>query len=371
MRYVLSIDWLKVFCVYEGEGTWEPSETVNTAPGSIAFSYKKEDYGTRCFSRLYRVRVPNAEGGIDEFAEIEATPYSDILPPYAMMVRFVNRALYLPEFWTMADALLIQNNISCRSISRVDICADFNQFETITPKDLIEGFAAKKYRHIGRGVGALYFNHGIGAEKDDHGRPVKDYGVRYTGLSFGTHASDAHVYLYDKTLELDTQGDKPWIRDTWTNAGLDVRNVWRLEVSIKSKGLKFRDKKTKTDVQIDVPLIYEDDGLDKVYHTFVTRLFAFIRNRKGITNITREPRLVLFKDRPVYDRGAIRNLSPGNRTERVLIRQLHQFADNYRGTSIFNAAESSQHLAECLAWATGLHDWYEEKQTEWEKPIHK
>lgn len=371
MKYVLSIDWLKIFCVFEGEGVWMPDEAGSNSPDSIGFTYKKEDYGTRCFSRLYRVRVPNAEGGIDEFAEIEATPYSDILPPFAMMVRFVNRTLYLPNFWEMADALLQQNNLSCRGISRIDICADFNQFETLTPKELIEGFAAKKFRHIGRGVGALYFNHGIGAEKDVYGRPVKDYGVRYTGLSFGTHGSDAHVYLYDKTLELDTQGDKPWIKDTWRNAGLDVRNVWRLEVSIKSKGLKFRDKKTKTDVQIDIPLVYEADGLDKVYHTFVRRLFSFIHNKKKISNISREPRLLLFKDRPIYERGVIRNLSPGNRMERILIRQLHQLVDRYRGVSIFEAEERSKHLAECLSWATGLHDWYEEKQTEWEKPIHK
>ena len=371
MKYVLSIDWLTIFCVFVDDGEWQPDETAHTRTTGTPFTYKKEDFGTRCFSRFYRVRMPNEEGGVDEFAEIQATPYSDILPPYAVMVRFVNRALYLPNFWTLAEDMLQQNRLSARGISRIDICADFNQFETMTPKALIEGFASKKFRHIGRGVGALYFNHGIGVEKDDHDRPIADYGVQYTGLSFGTHGSDAHVYLYNKTLELDTQGDKPWIRDTWSNAGLDVRHVWRLEVSIKAKGLKFRDKATKTDVQIDVPLIYEEDGLEKVYHTFVKRLFAFIRNRKGITNVSREPRLILFRDHPIWDRGTIRNLSPGNRTERVLIRQLFQFADRYRGFAIFDAAGTSQDLADRLAWATGLHDWYEEKQDQWEKPIHK
>ena len=371
MKYVLSIDWLNIFCVYEGAGDWSPLDGDQLAPNFVRFSYKKEDFGTRCFSEFYRVRMPNDEGGIDEFAEVQAKPYSSILPSYVVMVRFVNRTLYLPNFWELAEEFLEQNKFSCRSISRIDICADFNQFETMTPKALIEGFASKKFRHIGRGVGALYFNHGIGVEKDEFDRPIKDYGVQYNGLSFGTHSSDAHVYLYNKTLELDTQSDKPWIRDIWSNAGLDVKHVWRLEVSIKAKGLKFKDRKTKMKIEVDKEMIKDGSELEMIYFTFIRRLFSFIINKKKISNITREPKLILFKDHPVYDRGVIRNLSPGNRTERIMIRQLYQFASKYRGFAIYDAAGTSQDLADRLAWATGLHDWFEEKQDEWEKPIHE
>lgn len=367
MNYALSIDWLSIFCMYMGDGDWEPQD------GKL-FAYKRESFGTRCFSRFYRVRMRNVEGGWDEFAEVQATPYSSILPAYAMIIRFVNRVLYTPDFWELAEQFLCENNIAAEGISRIDICADFNDFASISPRALIEGFAAKKYRHIGRGVGALYFNHGIGAERDEFDRPVKDYGVRYTGLSFGTHSSDAHVYLYDKTYELITQGEKPWIRDVWRAAGLDERHVWRLEVSIKSKGLKFKDKKSGETIQIDLPKVYDTSALDMIYHTFVKRLFSFVPNRKGITNITHEAKkngLRLFDSKPSYDRGAIRNISAGNRMEKILIKNLYQFADTYRGQGIYEAEERSKHLAECLAYATGLHEWFEDKQTQWEKPIHK
>ena len=371
MIYTISIDWLTIFCIYAGDGEFTPVEYAPTE-GRPHFTYKRESFGTRCFSRFYRARIDNDEGGVDEFAEIQSCPYDgSVLPSYAVMIRFVNRSLYLPDFWDLAEELLQQNLLACNSISRIDICADFNHFETITPIALIEGFAAKRLRHIGRGVGALYFNHGLGAEKDEHDRPRPDYGVQYTGVSFGTHASDAHVYLYNKTLELDTQGDKPWIRDTWTAAGLDVRHVWRLEVSIKSGGLKFKDRKSKKDINVDVPMVMEVEGLDKIYHTFVNKLFAFIKNKPKISNITREPRIILFKDKPAYDRGAIRNLSSGNRMEKILIRTLYQFADRYRGRFIYEGRERSQGLAEDLAYATGLHMWFDDKKTEWETPIHK
>ena len=358
MIYALSIDWLSLFCLNMNPEEYLP----RTKPGRATFDYKREAFGTRCFSVFYRVRIANADGGWDEFAEVQTKPYSSILPEYAVIVRFCNRTLYLPDFWELAEEFMQQNEFACQGISRIDICADFNDFASISPISLIEGFAAKRFRHIGRGVGALYFDHKV---------VNKQYGLHYTGLSFGTHSSDAHVYLYNKTFELDTQGDKPWIRETWRNVGLDIRNVWRLEVSIKSSGLKFKDRQTKQEIKVDVPMIYEQSALDKVYHTFISKLFAFIRNRKDIVNVSREPRIVLFDSRPAYDRGAIRNLSPGNRMEKILIKNLYQFADRYRGLDIFKAQETSQHLANCLAYATDLHEWYEQKQKEWEKPIHK
>ena len=356
MIYVLSIDWLSIFCIFDGQGdTWEPVE-------SPEFSYKKEDFGTRCFSRFHRVRIANDEGGWDEFAEVQSVPYSSILPPYAIIIRFVNRILYAPNFWELAMRFLDMNQIVCRGISRIDLCADFNNFATMHPKTLIESFAAKTLRHIGRGVGALYFDHRV---------IHKEYGVNYTGLSFGTHSSDAHVYLYNKTFELDTQGDKPWIRERWKRVGLDIRDVWRLEVSIKSQGLKFKDKETKQVKEISTTDICDMPELDKIYHTYIRKLFAFIRNKKHIPNVTREPRIQLFNGEPAYDRGAISNNSPGNRMERILIKCLWNMSDTYRGHYIYNAQGEARDFARRLASSCGLYEWLENKQTEWETPIHK
>lgn len=356
MIYVLSIDWLSVFCIFNGvDDTWEPVSDPK-------FSYKRENFGTRCFSTFHRVRIANNEGGWDEFAEVQSVPYSSILPPYAIIIRFVNRMLYAANFWELANRFLELNQIEIRGISRIDICADFNQFATIDPVALIEGFAAKKYRHIGRGVGSLAFNHEV---------KNREYGVHYTGLTFGTHSSDAHVYLYNKSFELVTQGEKPWIRERWKRVGLNQREVWRLEVSIKSGALKFKDKSTGLKIEVSREMIEDDAGLDKIYHTFIRKLFSFIRNKPNIKNVTREPRIVLFEGAPAYDRGTLSNLSPGNRMERILIKSLWQMSDKYRGGYIYEAQKSARDFASRIAGATGLHEWLEQKQTEWETPIHK
>ena len=378
MTYCLNIDWLAIHCHYcptspsASETDADPRQTIaqwqpvdydeDTLGGHYPFRYKLAEYGTRQFSRLHFVSMPNAEGGRDDFAEVQSAPFSGILNRQSVIVRFVNRVLYLPDFWQLVEIFLRDNNLVFQGVSRIDICADFNDFACIAPRTLIEQFAAKKLRHVGRGVGALYFDHGV-----RHG----DYGVEYTGLSFGTHTSDARIYLYNKSKELKEVKDKPYIRDTWTAAGLDVRNVWRLEVSVKSKGCQFKCKATGKTVTIDTASASDEDELAKIYHSFVAKMFAFVQNRKGITNITREPRLPLFgSDAKCYQRAPIRNVSCSNKTQRMIIKALYQLGDLYRGASNIESADLAQSFAVNIAESTDLAGWMSEKLQEWERPTH-
>lgn len=363
LTYTLAIDWLSVHC-HCMRGVWEPSEEPtdgNNLFGRYPFRYSLAEYGTRQFARLHFVAMPNPEGGYDDFAEVQSQPHSGILNRQSVIVRFVNRALYLPDFWELANRFLRENDLEVKGITRIDLCADFNDFVTMSPLALIEGFAAKRFRHVGRGVGALYFDHGV-----KHG----EYGVNYTGLSFGTHSSDARVYLYNKSLELLTVKDKPYIRDTWTAAGLDVRHVWRLEVSIKSKGCHFKCKQSGEKIDIMPDNVSETDELAKIYHTFAAKLFAFVKNRRGITNITREPRIQLLPQVMHYQRAAIRNISSGNKMQRMVIKSLYLLGDLYRGSANVEYADLAQSFAVGIAQSTDLDEWLGEKITEWGRPTH-
>lgn len=373
MRYVISIDWLSLFCINEQPGEWAGiSDNSGTIGAAYPWQYTREDYGTRHYKHLTRVSMPNEQGGWDDFAEVQSEPCSGILNPHSIIVRFVNRVLYRPDFWQLAEIFLRDNCLRYKSISRVDICADFNDFATLSPIRLIEGFASKEFRHIGRGVGALYFDHGVrGCGCGSTGGRNAQYGVHYTGLSFGTHASDARVYLYNKSFELATQGDKPWIRDRWMAVGLDVRSVWRLEVSIKSKACKFRDNTFRQVVKVDTAACSDDDQLSIIYHSFVRKLFAFVKNREGITNISREPRIKLFDGSCWIDRSVIRNLTGSNRLDRMVIKALYTMADTYRGEDARSCSGFAETLANVIAERTDLLDWLRDKSKTWKTKIHR
>lgn len=352
MKYALSIDWLAFFC---------SSETGEIDTNCDFYEYEKQQHGTRQFRELWKVSKNK-----EEFAIVQQIPCSSALKSGTLIVKFANRFCYHVNLWYMIDDFMRFHKLTILNISRLDICADFNRFaNNLAPITLIKEFLSSKFRHIGQGDGSAHFTHGSHREQGTS----KSY-LNYTGLSFGQNSSDSRCYLYNKTLELLEVHDKPYIRQLWQEIGLEntLNNpVWRLEVSIKSKGMKFRDKETGETIIITSEYIRENKNLSKLYHTFVKSLFSFIKNRADIKNVTREPRIELFNGEEYIKRSCIRNKDGGNRTERILIRQLWQMSETYRGREVLEDEGLSKQLAVELADSCDLTEWMSEKRHTWHR----
>ena len=362
MVHCISIDWLSLHCRAIRGGFEHAPAYDGTIAVSTSYEYETAEHGTRQFKHLDYIRVQN-----EDFCEVQYDPCSQILKEDTVIVKFSNRLLYQHNLWELVDNFLRDHELMVRGISRVDVCADFNKFETYEPVQLISDFLSSKLRHKGKGLGAAYFNHfakKMGAFSVAH--------LLYSGISFGSRESDARAYLYNKSFELRTVKDKPYIRQFWQEAGLNTAiDVWRLEISIKSKGTRFKDKKTKTTILIDEESLKQPDDLCKLFYTYQKKLFTFVYNRAGITNITREPTITLFKDVPHYKHGVIRNVSCSSRTERILIKQLWQLSQRYRGNDMIEDEGICKSLAKDLAAATCLNTWLDEKKRRWKKPVLK
>lgn len=363
MNYALSIDWLSFFCTSK---TGVLSEYVTeSVESTFTWEYEKADHGTRHYKELITVK----KDGEDIF-EVQQLPCSSVLAQNSMIIKVCNRFLYSRGLFYYIDMFFSQQDISINNISRIDICTDFNSFANgLHPISLINKFLSNKWRHIGRGIGTAHFNH-FSKRKD---KESKSY-LNYTGLSFGSKKSDCRAYLYNKSFELLTVKDKPHIRQLWRQAGLvdDAKNnVWRLEISISSKGMTFGDRATKEKITISRGKIADSSMLSMIYFAFVKSLFSFIKNRKGITNVTREPRIELFNGEPYIDRCILSTDSGGDRTERILIKQLWQLSEKYRGMATIEDEGITKIMASELAACTGLADWLADKKREWKQPTKK
>lgn len=384
MLHCISIDWLSLYCRVLPEpirpggpaALREPGESPFYIPArfihapeydgtlrvSTAYEYKTAEHGTRQFKHLDTVSVLN-----EEIAQVQYEPCSSILKPDSVIVKFNNRLLYRHDLWEVVDNFLRDHRLEVQSISRVDVCADFNEFDHYKPIDLIADFLKSKLRHKGHGIGAAYFNH---FSKVKNGISLAH--LEYSGLAFGSRESDARAYLYNKSLELKTQTDKPYIRQFWREAGLNLaKDVWRLEISIKAKGTSFRDKKSKAEIHYNTAKLKAPNDLCLLFYTYQRKLFSFVYNRPGITNISREPIIPLFSGTPHYEHRLLQNISNSNRTERVLIKQLWQIAYKYRGCDIIEVDDICKTLATDLADSTGLRVWLDKKKSGWTKPLLK
>lgn len=372
MKYAISIDWLSFFCLTD-DSPWHPVEDDPNAAnvfGSLPWVYKKEPHGTRQYKELWRVILQG-----NEVAEVQCCPCSSILPPLSCIVKFNNRLLYQHDLWEIVDRFIRDHEMTIQNISRLDICADFLRFECSPCIKFIADFLGSKIRRVGRGKGGAYFQHYTSKNVDGCSISHLDY----TGLSFGDKKSDSRVYMYNKSLELQQIKNKPYIKDFWRRVGLietyagkdgkvRTRDVWRLEVSMGNKAMKFKDRNTDEVIHVSRDMIGEGADLIKLYHTMIAKLFVFIKNHDHITNVTREPRLDLWGTTPAcYDRAIIRNVSCSTRTERILIRQLWTLAETYRGDceDIIKDRDLMQQIAANLAEQTDLTRWLLHKRNTW------
>lgn len=159
-------------------------------------------------------------------------PYSKVLPANLMTCQVANEFLYLPAGqgikWAFND---LKQIVDCtfNAVGRVDICVDF---EGSTERmDFIKHLNSGHYYAQHKSEGSTWW-HEV-AEGDYKHKQLHC-------LTWGSQKSEIKVKLYHKSREQGLSGgdqpEKPWIVDEWKEAGLNIKNVWRLEFSLSGAG---------------------------------------------------------------------------------------------------------------------------------------
>ena len=206
---------------------------------------------------MFTIYFPDGE----PFLEIRRAPAADtsteaakFFEPYSCHIRLHNRTCYLkttnpdnPEDNCTAATILTQfieqYGFTFRRISRVDLCLDFERFDTgDDPQKFLYRYLNGKYSKINQG--------NISA----HGKDLWD-GRAWNSVSWGSINSQIGTKMYNKTMEIKECRDKPYIRQAWASAGLveDMTTllkhkddgtaykpaIWRVEFSIRSSVKKW------------------------------------------------------------------------------------------------------------------------------------
>lgn len=229
---LVNLDWLS-FSVLMARTDKERLEgtTLNTPQGYALREYM----GTNMYKR--RAILYTLEG--DKVLTLLFEPHSKVIHPDSLFCEVANPLLYNGLYKGVLDILMAIHPYSWQSLSRLDICCDFNpssrQFEII---DMLQ--EGKAYVQ-GKREGSMFHTFAQGAKVQ---RKPKQ-------LSWGAPTTDIKYKLYNKSLEIyqpDSKGrtwcSKPYIATEWRKNALDERNVWRLEVSIMgSSSYTWHDEK--------------------------------------------------------------------------------------------------------------------------------
>lgn len=219
MERCINIDWLQLYCL-------EPhGYQLSAVLSNRGFSVMNRGLHTRHFQELIDVY----RDGYKVF-EIQHLPSSvknaktgkGVWLPGAALIKLENRLCYQSDCVAFMCDTLMSLNITIKSISRLDVAADFQYFDNgLRPDNLIKNFLKDIYWKCGTSNFTV-----IGTQKQKSS---------YEYIRFGSGNSPVHCYLYNKTKELADVKEKPYIRDAWSSAGYDEnKDVWRLEFSLKS-----------------------------------------------------------------------------------------------------------------------------------------
>lgn len=184
-------------------------------------------HGTPQYKR--RVLVQTEDG--DKVLTLLLQPYSKIMDSRDMFVEVANSRLYDGHNlgWVL-DLLGCIHVFAFKSLSRYDVACDFNPTED--QRDIISALTTGGAYVSGKREGVSFHNYNIPTQGGRVTRVARQ-------LSWGSKFSAVKWKLYNKTLEImatDEQGRrwcaKPWIPTAWARAGMETREVWRLECSV-------------------------------------------------------------------------------------------------------------------------------------------
>lgn len=220
MNTIISIDWLS-FNYYFNKTTEELQNNIyifNEVKG-----LKQERLsGTNIFNE--RLIVRDAQG--QKIATLLFSPISNILNSNLCIVEMANVTLYNGYFHKfIAEDLPKIHQGQINTLTRLDICCDFDsdngKFAEMFDKNEI--YVSRKR------CGSAFYNYIM--DNTDHKikRCIKQF-------SWGAKETQVKWKLYNKTLEINSESGKEYIKEYWQRNGIIQYNgdVWRLEVSFIS-----------------------------------------------------------------------------------------------------------------------------------------
>lgn len=289
--YTQEIDYLQVFLTGTKKGR------------SKRFILKDLDRSTRLFEKVFLITDEKEKIKVGEMC---CLPKSPILPAGSCSIKFDNELLYLKLFnYRYCERLFKALGCVYKSVTRLDICRDFQRFKTMLPAELIKGFDRDQYKCLSR---AKYYEIG----DNDKNYKIPQY------LRMGKKSTGRQFYLYNKSLELKEVGDKEHIRKTWDEMGFNKEvDVWRLEISINKVGKNIVvHKDTGEMIKIELREIFSKSFISTVYDSGLNGMFRFVENTNE--RKTRCKEVVLF-------RGLGKNIkliSPTGQTDDLRMRKI-------------------------------------------------
>lgn len=318
LQKCINLDWLSVYCI-------EPKGCIMDANyyEKLGWTVERQPYGTTIYAEKFKLMNDK-----HVFLEIERNPYSlkkngGIFEDGACHIRLSNRTCYQYNAIHQLQDFIYKYRYEYKGISRIDICCDFVTFDNgMKPQKFANEYMADKFWKVHQ---SALFAHTYDGD-DSHrltelgafGKETKK-GRMWNSLKWGSPKSPISTKLYNKTLELNKNSGKFYIKDAWVQSGLvelqkvtyqyhydktgvdEVRSkyvcvvpgtavkeeipiedaqqveVWRVEFSMLAEGRHWIDLERGKRIDLDLCAFDNIQNRAYTFYTCAEWLFCFVR----------------------------------------------------------------------------------------------
>lgn len=302
---IVSCDWFSLSCVIASPFVRRPC----CVP--VGWSILEQS-GTAVWK--CRFFIMDAEG--NKVATILTSPKSTIIDENRAIVEIANQWLYHEDFRKITDVVLSSMPLSVTGVNRVDLCGDFNM-------------TARQYAVFRMLQDGTAYLKGVRRGADWH--ETKKRFKEAHQLSWGGKDSVFHWKMYYKYKELHEGGiesSKPYIENMWREEGLDVKHVWRLEVSVTSSN-------SLVEIQNEKRMNFFDwyERRVEVYNSLYRSKFV-IRENQGHSDSRNDPQVWFFLpdeqlgDEKLLKHGKANTMRESDSERRVVCKMWKEFRDD-------------------------------------------
>ena len=342
-KICFSIDWLQLHCKVMDKTMLDGETSKNEV-----YQIVKKDIKHNVFGQHREIKVFDGVEWV-VCAVISFAPLSNILPEDSLHIKIINRFLYQSDLNKLVFSLLNELKLRFKSISRLDVSADFEKFHFISVPTFIKKVINKGYLK----------RHSTSFHLD--GKLTRSMPIHY--IRFGSKESDVQFYIYNKSKELRDKTDKPYIKERWEQCGLSYksRDIWRCEFVLHPSKFGTIDTTDGTYDFTDLKVLYPEH-LVKLYATLFNQYCVFVHN-DGQQRKDRMKKVELLKFEGVemvYKR--LSEKLPSNRMHKTHIKWLHQLNNAWREqTKNAGSTPTADQLLETFIKRHDLEAWFHSK----------
>lgn len=287
--YLISVDWLQVYC---HQSTPLPEEKCVLG----GFEWRPLHKPTRHYEYIGKVHFIGEDGKSNDFVpfcEILYQPRSKVLNPASVHLKIENAALYTSSWFGQLMQVLAVLGLKYVSTTRIDLCYDCNKLRNGTkPDTILRAYLKQEVLKIGVNKCSAQFASMGYALAIGSSKVPKDFKVRapeVTGITWGSITSGRQHTIYDKTRELHEVKWKQHIYDAWLAAGIDPANVWRFEVRLSGKGKDYELLPSGTFFALGLGDLADQIRIEECFFAQAARCFRFVRRDYHVKKQQMEP----------------------------------------------------------------------------------